>query len=71
MEQSIVRISAKLSIANSVFKGKDLSKVKTHTIHYGHIYNKEQIIDEVLVSVMRKPKTFTMEDVVEINVMAE
>ncbi|MDD4036619.1 MAG: tRNA uridine-5-carboxymethylaminomethyl(34) synthesis GTPase MnmE [Bacilli bacterium] len=66
---SIIRISGPeaIGITNSIFKEKDLTKTKTHTIHYGHIYNNEQIIDEVLVSIMRKPKTFTKEDVVEIN----
>jgi len=66
---SIIRISGKNSIpiANKVFKGKDLEKADTHTIHYGHIVDKEEIIDEVLVSVMKAPRTFTSENVVEIN----
>ena len=66
---SIVRISGEnsISIANSIFKGKDLTKIKTHTITYGHIIDNDTIIDEVLVSIMRAPSTYTMEDVVEIN----
>ena len=66
---SIIRVSGKeaISIVNQLFKGKDLTKVNSHTIHYGHIINQEEIIDEVLVSVMKAPKTFTCEDVVEIN----
>ena len=66
---SIIRISGNdaISIANAVFKGKDLTKVESHTINYGHIINNNQIIDEVLVTVMRAPKTFTCEDIVEIN----
>ena len=68
---SIIRLSGNdsINIVNSVFKEKDLNKVKSHTIHYGHIYNKEtsEIIDEVLVSVFKAPKTYTKEDVVEIN----
>ena len=66
---SIIRVSGPNSIdlVNSVFKGKDLTKVDTHTINYGHIINNDEIIDEVLVSVMKSPKTFTCEDVVEIN----
>lgn len=66
---SIIRISGEesIKIANSIFKGKDLNSVKSHTINYGHIADDEDIIDEVLVSVMRKPKTYTTEDVVEIN----
>ena len=66
---SIVRVSGKdaIEIVNSVFLGKDLTKVDSHTIHYGYIVDNEEKIDEVLVSVMRSPKTFTCEDVVEIN----
>ena len=66
---SIIRVSGNdaIEIVNKLFKGKDLSKVDTHTIHYGHIINNDEIIDEVLVSVMKAPKTFTTEDIVEIN----
>ncbi|WP_165329096.1 tRNA uridine-5-carboxymethylaminomethyl(34) synthesis GTPase MnmE [Streptococcus tangpeifui] len=65
----IVRLSGSqaVAIAKSVFKGKDLEKVSSHTINYGHIIENDEIIDEVMVSVMRAPKTFTREDVVEIN----
>ncbi len=66
---SIIRVSGKdaISITNKIFKGKDLDKVKSHTINYGYIVDNDEIVDEVLVSVMRAPKTFTMEDVTEIN----
>ena len=66
---SIVRASGPdvVEIVNKIFKGKDLTSVSTHTIHYGHIIDNNEIIDEVLVSVMLAPKTFTKEDVVEIN----
>ena len=66
---SIVRLSGNGSIelVNKCFKGKDLTKVDSHTINYGYIVDKEEIIDQVLVSVMRAPKTYTKEDVVEIN----
>lgn len=66
---SIIRVSGKESIpiVNKIFKGKDLQTVDTHTIHYGYIIDKEEIIDEVLVTIMKNPKTFTKEDVVEIN----
>ncbi|HAB66727.1 MAG TPA: tRNA uridine-5-carboxymethylaminomethyl(34) synthesis GTPase MnmE [Firmicutes bacterium] len=67
---AIIRISGEdsISIVNKIFKGKDLSKVPSHTINYGHIIDKNnKTIDEVLVSVMLAPKTFTTEDVVEIN----
>lgn len=66
---SIVRCSGPnvIEIVNEIFDGTNLTKVKSHTIHYGHIVFDEEIIDEVLVSVMRAPKTFTREDIVEIN----
>ena len=66
---SIIRMSGKdsISIANKVFSGKDLEKVATHTINYGFIKDNEEIIDEVLVSVMKSPHTYTTEDIVEIN----
>lgn len=68
---SIVRLSGEdaIEIANKVFKGADLTKVPTHTIHYGHVVDPKtnKVIDEAMVSVMRAPKTFTREDVVEIN----
>ena len=66
---AIVRVSGTeaIDIVNNIFKGKDLSKVESHTINYGRIVDQEEVIDEVLVSVMKSPKTFTTEDVVEIN----
>ncbi len=66
---SIIRVSGNdaIKIVNKIFKGKNLEKVETHTINYGHIVDKDEVIDEVLVSVMKSPKTFTTEDVVEIN----
>ncbi len=66
---SIVRATGPnvIEIVNSIFKGKDLTKVDTHTINYGHIVDNDEVIDEVLVSVMKAPRTFTVEDVVEIN----
>ena len=66
---SIVRASGPdvIEITNTIFKGKDLTKVDTHTINYGHIIDNGELIDEVLVSIMRAPRTFTREDIVEIN----
>ena len=66
---SIIRVSGTLAIkiVNKIFKGKNLENVKSHTIHYGKIIDKNLEIDEVLISVMKSPKTFTTEDVVEIN----
>ena len=65
---SIIRVSGTkaIEIVNSIFS-KDISNVSSHTIHYGFIVEKKEKVDEVLVSVMRGPKTFTVEDVVEIN----
>ena len=66
---SIKRISGKdaISTVNKIFKGKNLNKVSSHTIHYGKIVENDLELDEVLVSVMKAPKTFTTEDIVEIN----
>lgn len=66
---SIVRLSGSdaISIVNSCFKGDDLTKVDSHTIHYGHIYDNEELLDEVLVNVYKAPRTYTREDIVEIN----
>lgn len=68
---AIVRLSGDhaITIANKIFQGQDLVEVSSHTIHYGKIIDpiKEEIIEEVMISVMRAPKTFTKEDVVEIN----
>lgn len=65
---SIIRVSGDeaIDIVNKIFD-KDLTKKESHTINYGHIVYKGEIIDEVMVSIMRSPKTFTKEDIVEIN----
>ncbi len=66
---NIIKLSGKkaIDIVNKNFKGKDLKKVESHTINYGHIIYNKEIIDEVLVSVFKAPKSYTTEDVVEIN----
>ncbi len=69
---SVIRISGpdSINVADKIFRaksGKSLKKAKSHTIHYGFIYDGEQMLDEVLVSVMLAPNTFTREDTVEIN----
>ena len=66
---SIIRVSGddSINVVNKIFKGKDLTKVMSHTINYGYIAYNNEIIDEVLVSIMKSPKTFTKEDIVEIN----
>ncbi len=65
---SIVRVSGKdaINIVNDIFS-RDIINALSHTIHYGFIIDNGEKIDEVLVSVMRAPRTFTVEDVVEIN----
>ena len=68
---SIIRLSGSESInlVNKVFKGKNLNKVQSHTISYGHIVDLQtkEVIDEVLVTVFKNPRSYTKEDVVEIN----
>ena len=70
---SIIRISGTdaISVADAIFvskKGKKkLAEVKSHTLHYGSVYDGEIMLDEVLVSVMKAPNTYTTEDIVEIN----
>jgi len=71
---SIVRLSGEnaISIANRLFAGvggKKLADVPSHTIHYGKIVDPDtaETVEEAMVSVMKAPKTFTREDVVEIN----
>lgn len=66
---SIIRVSGPDAIKSvaKIFDGKNLNNVPTHTIHYGHIIKGSEIIDEVLVTVMKAPKTYTTEDTVEIN----
>ena len=69
----IVRISGEraVEIADRVYKSKNGKKVladcKTHTIHYGYIYDDDELIDEVMVLIMKKPNSFTAEDTVEID----
>ena len=69
----IIRVSGPeaLDIVSRIYRSKggkkDINKVPTHTIHYGYVYDGEELIDEVLVMVMRAPRTFTGEDTVEID----
>ena len=66
---SIIRVSGKdaIKIVCKIFSNKNFFNAPSHTIHYGYIMDGNEKIDEVLVSLMRAPKTFTKEDVVEIN----
>ena len=66
---SIIRVSGNdsIDIVNKIVKNKNLDKAKSHTINYNFIIENNKIIDEVLISIMKAPKSFTTEDVVEIN----
>ncbi|PGR81220.1 tRNA uridine-5-carboxymethylaminomethyl(34) synthesis GTPase MnmE [Bacillus thuringiensis] len=68
---AIVRVSGDDAVekVDRIFKGKDLTEISSHTIHYGHIVDLDtnQVIEEVMVSIMRAPRTFTRENIVEIN----
>ena len=69
----IIRVSGRdaISVVDRIYHSKDnrkrLENQPTHTIHYGYIYDGDEAIDEVLVMLMRAPKSFTAEDTVEIN----
>ena len=65
---SIVRLSGKdaIDIVDSIFS-RDLKNVESHKVVYGYIKDNEEVIDEVLVTVMKSPKTYTLEDIVEIS----
>lgn len=66
---AIIRCSGPdaISLVNRVFKGRDLTKVDSHTIHYGRIVDGSEVIDEVLCNVFRAPRSFDGENMVEIN----
>jgi len=65
---SIIRISGNksINIINKIFS-KNLKKEQSHTVHYGYIKKEDKILDEVLVTIMKAPKTFTTEDTIEIT----
>ncbi|MEI5984882.1 MULTISPECIES: tRNA uridine-5-carboxymethylaminomethyl(34) synthesis GTPase MnmE [Sphingobacterium] len=66
---AVIRLSGSeaISLVNQVFKGKDLSKQASHTVHFGTIRDGEQIIDEVLITLFVGPNSYTKENVVEIS----
>ena len=69
---AVVRISGKraLAVADAIFRspsGRKPSSVPSHTVHYGHVHRDGRIIDEVLLTVFRAPRSFTTEDTVEIS----
>ena len=65
---SIIRVTGEntIDIVNSIFSS-DIKNCETHTIKYGHIKDENEIIDEVLLMIMKAPKTYTKEDIIEIN----
>ena len=69
---SIVRVSGSdaIKIVNDIFS-KDIMNALSHTIHYGFIVDNAEKVDEVLVSVMSAPRTFTVEDVLRLMLMVE
>lgn len=66
---AVIRLSGpdSFSIVQNCFKGADLASEPTHTLHFGTIWNKDRLIDEVLVSVFKRPNSFTKDDSVEIS----
>src|SRR3569833_2323517 len=65
----VIRLSGPdaINIANGVFKGKDLTKQESHTIHFGQIVDGDVVLDDALVSLFIAPKSYTRENVVEIS----
>ncbi len=65
----VIRISGKqtMAIVNSIFKGKDLTKAASHTLHFGKIINQDVVLDEVLASTFKGPKSYTGEDTIELS----
>ncbi len=67
---AIIRISGEQAISefNHIFKGRDLTKVKSHTVWYGHVIDDDgSYLDEVMVTVLKGPRSFTAEDMVEVS----
>ncbi|MEO1652568.1 MAG: tRNA uridine-5-carboxymethylaminomethyl(34) synthesis GTPase MnmE, partial [Bacteroidota bacterium] len=63
---ALIRLSGEQAIeyTQAIFKGKDLSEVASHSLHFGKIYQKDEIIDEVVLGLYRNPRSYTKEDVV-------
>lgn len=66
---AVIRLSGKdaIQICNQVFRGKDLTKKDSHTLHFGTIRDGDKVLDEVVVSLFKAPHSFTKENVVEIS----
>ena len=65
----VIRISGSeaFPIVNRLFKAKDLTKQASHTIHYGALYDEDKLLDEVVISLFKAPKSYTKEDIIEIS----
>lgn len=65
----VIRISGEeaISIVQRIFRGKDLQSQTSHTVHYGHIMDADQVLDEVVVTIFKAPNSFTKENVIEIG----
>jgi tRNA modification GTPase len=65
----VIRLSGPdaITIANKVFRGKDLTQQASHTLHYGSIVDEELVLDEVVASLFVAPRSYTRENVVEIS----
>lgn len=65
----LIRVSGSdaFGIVQQVFKGKQLEQQLSHTVHYGHIVDENKVVDEVMVTIFKSPKSFTTEDSVEIS----
>ena len=66
---NIIRLSGEeaISIVSKIFTNQQFAEAPSHTIHYGYIKDEDKVLDEVLVTLMRAPRTYTKEDIVEIN----
>lgn len=66
---AVIRLSGigVIELVNQVFQGKDLTRQTSHTIHFGTVHDGQRLLDEVLVSIFRAPKSFTQEDAVEVS----
>jgi tRNA modification GTPase len=65
----VIRLSGSdaISIVNGVFKGRNLETVEGHTLHFGRIYEENRLLDEVVVSIYKAPRSYTKENIVEIS----
>jgi len=66
---AVIRLSGAgvIALVNQVFQGKDLTRQTSHTVHFGTIHDHKKLLDEVLITIFRAPRSFTREDAVEIS----